>query len=178
MGRKKPERRLVTQRTNNNVKRQLALNPATEKQNFLLKSVKYGAYSKHKRNPSLYGLAAYNGPDEERTYCDEHASFFKKDVGRIPHLLARAVRFGLWSEQVAQGVPRLLWTIDNTGWIFEFRITNTGHAEYHGYPILPNDAFAKVVLASGGQTIAAGRCIDSQDSDISSAVAAAERRYK
>ncbi len=178
MGRKKPERRLVTQRTNNNVKRQLALASTTEEREALLGSVRYVAYAKHKRNPAMYGLDTYNGPDEERTYCDAHASFHKKDIHRIPHLLARAVTLGLWSEQCVQGVPRLLWTIDKTGWIFELRITNTGLAEYHGYPVLPNDAFAKVILEKVSQMLATDANLSTQDAEMVDAIAAAEIFYK
>lgn len=178
MTRKKPARRVVPQRTNNNVKRRLALTPTAEERDSLLGRVMYGAYSKHKLNPAEYGLDAYNGPDEERTYCDKHSSFYKNDTRRIPRLLRRSVKLGLWSEQAAQGVPRLLWTIDKTGWIFELRITNTGLAQYHGYPLLPGDAFANIVLERLNQIVTASDYLPSQDPELVAALGVAEKFYK
>lgn len=42
---------------------------------------------------------------------------------------------GLWSDQHNKDAPSLLWTLDESGWIFELRITNPGLLQYHGYPI-------------------------------------------
>ena len=53
----------------------------------------------------------------------------------------------LWSESASHGDPRILWTVDDNGWIYEMRITVPGRAQYHGYPILPNDAFARKIIS-------------------------------
>jgi hypothetical protein len=112
----------------------------------LSERVTYGCYSKHKYYPTAYNLSPYAGQDEERTYCDEHAHFGKDDFKRIQALLVRGVMLGLWSDQANGDTPNLLWTIDESGWIFELRITNSGQAQYHGYPVLPGYAFARDVL--------------------------------
>lgn len=125
--------------------------PTIESRIELSKRVRYGGYSKHKFNPTAYKLSPYAGPDEERTYCDEHANFGKENCPRIPALLARGVMLGLWSDQNNGDAPSLLWTVDESGWIFELRITNSGQAQYHGYPVLPSDAFARHVLARARQ---------------------------
>lgn len=139
----------------------------------------YGPYSKHKFIPTAYKLRPYAGPDVERTYCDAHASFGKDDFVRIPDLLKRGVMLGLWSDQNDGDVPRLLWTIDENGWIFELRITNSGQAQYHGYPVLPGDAFARHVLVRAREVaFAEGEFSVDQDLKAQAAVAAAETFYR
>lgn len=139
----------------------------------------YGPYSKHKFNPMAYQLTPYGGPDVERTYCDANANFRKEDCIRIPDLLKRGAMLGLWSEQNDGNAPRLLWTIDENGWIFELRITNSGKARYHGYPVLPGDAFARHILVRAREVAFADTefPID-QDAKAKAAIAAAETFYR
>lgn len=180
MPRKKPAPRIVTQRSRNNANRRLSATlPTAESRAGLSARVTYGAYSKHKFNPTAYKLTPYAGPDVERTYCDAHADFGKDDFTRIPDLLKRAVMLGLWSDQTDGDVPSLLWTIDESGWIFELRITNSGLAQYHGYPILPGDAYARHVLVRAREVafVDGGFPVD-QDPNAQAAIAAAEVFYR
>ncbi len=55
------------------------------------------------------------------------------------------------SKPVARGITaRLvgtnLWTVDDTGWIYEARLTNADQAEYHGYPVRPKEPIAEPVF--------------------------------
>jgi hypothetical protein len=139
----------------------------------------YGLYSKHKFNPAAYGLPPYSGPDFERTYCDAHAHFGKGDFVRIPDLLRRGVMLGLWSDHNDGDFPRMFWTIDQNGWIFELRITNSGQAQYHGYPLLQGDAFARHVLARAREVaFVAGEPSVVQDANVKAAIGAAETFYR
>lgn len=139
----------------------------------------YGPYAKHKFHPTAYKLRPYAGQDEERTYCDAHAGFGRDDFGRIRTLLTRGVMLGLWSDQNDGDVPSLLWTLDTTGWIFELRITNSGQAQYHGYPVLPADAFARHVLARAREVaFTEGELPADQVAEARTAIAAAEIFYK
>jgi len=141
--------------------------------------VTYGPYSKHKFNPTAYNLTPYAGPDVDRTYCDAHARFGKGDSIRIPGLLRRGVMLGLWSDQMDSDVPRLLWTIDGDGWIFELRITNLGQAQYHGYPVLPGDAFARHILVRAREVaFAGGEFSIDHDPQTQAAIVAAEIFYR
>lgn len=180
MARKKPAPRVVVQRSRNNAKRRLVASlPSIEERTELSANVTYGAYSKHKFHPTAYRLAPYAGPDTERTYCDEHAGFGKDQRDRIPVLLKRGVMLGLWSSQNDGNAPGLLWTIDESGWIFELRITNAGQLQYHGYPVLPGDAFARHVLARARDVLAAeGHLAADHDPDVSNAIKAAEIFYR
>lgn len=180
MSRKKPEPRIKAQRSRNNVSRQLitAL-PTMALRKELSARVTYGPYSKHKFNPTAYKLTPYAGQDEERTYCDAHADFGKKDFIRIPTLLVRGVMLGLWSDQNDGDAPRLLWTLDENGWIFELRITNAGQAQYHGYPVLPGDAFARHVLVRARDVgFNEGEFPRDDAHDVQTAIAAAETFYR
>ncbi|EJZ17865.1 hypothetical protein RCCGEPOP_28579, partial [Rhizobium sp. Pop5] len=98
---------------------------------------------------------------------------------RIPQLLRRGLHLGLQSERAAGDVPAMLWTIDDTGWIYELRITNAGQAEYHGYPILQNDAFARQILArSRTVAFAQGGFTITDDENFRAAIEAAEAFYR
>lgn len=180
MARKKPAPRIVVERSRNNANRRLiAALPDIAERRSLAASVRYGAYSKHKFNPMAYKLAPYAGQDEERTYCDAHAGFGKDQFNQIPTLLKRGIMLGLWSDNKSGDVPSLLWTINDIGWIFELRITNTGQVQYHGYPVLPGDAFARHVLVRAREVLA----IESkhrlgQDLNALNAITAAEIFYR
>ena len=180
VSRKKPAPRIVTHRSRNNANRRLcAILPATISRAEFSSRVTYGPYSKHKFNPMAYKLTPYGGPDIERTYCDAHANFGKDDCIRIPDLLRRGVMLGLWSDQNDGNVPSMLWTIDQSGWIFELRITNSGQAQYHGYPLLPGDAFARHVLVRAREiAFTEGEFSIDQDPITQAAIAAAETFYR
>ncbi|WP_145923895.1 hypothetical protein [Pseudomonas citronellolis] len=180
MSRRKPPSRIVAQRSRNNANRRLSNTmPTGDLRAALSARVKYGAYSKHKYNPSAYKLTPYAGMDVERTYCDAHAHFGKGDSHRIKDLLKRGVMLGLWSDQKDGDVPSLLWTVDETGWIFELRITNSDQALYHGYPLLPEDAFARHILARARSVaFTDGEFPIGQDQGVQAAIAAAEIFYR
>jgi len=180
MTRKKPPPRVVVQRSRNNANRRLvAVLPSAVSRGELLARVTYGAYSKHKFNPTAYKLSPYAGQDEERTYCDAHAQFRKESLQQINRLLARGVMLGLWSEQNSGDVPSLLWTLDDRGWIFELRITNPAQAQYHGYPVLPGDVFARHVLVRAREMVLNGNEFPTaKDPGLSAAISAAEMFYR
>lgn len=86
---------------------------------------------------------------------------------------------GLRSEQSNGDTPNLLWTVDESGWIFELRITNADQTQYHGYPVLPGDAFARHVLTRARAVAHDERkLIDDKDPAARSAIAAAEIFYR
>ncbi len=67
-------------------------------------------------------------------------------MARAPALLKRGIDAGLFGKTKKKGDPGLLWSVDDNGWIYEAQITNPGHAVYHAYPVLPNEAIARKVL--------------------------------
>lgn len=180
MPRKKPAPRIVEQRSRDNPHRRLASAiPSQEIRADLAERAGYGAYSKHKFNPTAYGLRPYAGRDVERTYCDAHAKFGQADFDRIPLLQKRGIMLGLTSEQAEGGDPSLLWTIDDNGWIYELRMTNSGQAQYHGYPLLKGDAFARQVLARArAVAFAKGGYPLNDDPNAQAAIATAETAYR
>ena len=142
-----PPRRSNADRRSTNVKRRLqepALGEAALSE--LAQIIQYEPYAKHKRQPRAFGLDPIPGVSEDATFCDEHAGFTPADMERIPWLLERGVMAGLTSDSMASGVPRLVWTVDDNGWVYEARLTNVGGALYHGYPLLPGDVVATQVL--------------------------------
>lgn len=145
---RKPERRLTTVRRSDNEKRALADMPIDSADLAALANrVSYEAYAKHKLNPRAFGLDPISSVSDDPTFCDGHAGFTPRDMPRIQGLLRRGVLSGLIGKQGWPDEPRTLWTIDDSGWIFEGRITHPGRAIYHGYPILAGDAIAVKVIS-------------------------------
>ena len=132
----------------------------------------FAPYAKHKRNPSAYRLKPYQGQDEDRTYCDEHARFFPADMPRAPMLLMRGINAGLFGKKRKKGDPGLLWSVDDNGWIYEAQITNPGYAVYHAYPVLPNEAIARKVLVRYTDFVN-----QQNDPQLTASLTAARRRY-
>lgn len=106
----------------------------------LLDTVHYEGSSKHKRSPHLFGLEPFNGDRDDATLCDE-ADFQPDQMADIPALVQRGIRAGLIGH-----TARLLWTVADDGWIFEARETNRETAQFHGYPILPEESIGRLVF--------------------------------
>lgn len=106
----------------------------------------YGGYAKHKRNPHAWGLRPFRGRAPDRTFCED-TGFEIADQARIPTLLSRGIDAGLFGDLVRQGDPTMLWTLDDSGWIYELRQTIPGRANYHGYPLLPTNPLGRKVIA-------------------------------
>ena len=152
---KKPTSRTALARTASNDPRRLSTVPPPASDRAALAAIAdYEPYSKHKKRPDAYKLAAYQGPHEDPTYCDAHADFRPDDMPRAKPLLLRGIEAGLFGKTMKKGDPGLLWTVDDNGWIYEAQLTNPGYGVYHGYPVLPNEAIAKSVLARYADFIA------------------------
>ena len=114
--------------------------PADDLIERLLDTVHYEGSSKHKRHPHLFGLEPFNGERDDATLCDE-ADFRPDQMGEIPALAQRGIRAGLIGH-----TARILWTVADDGWIFEARETNPETAEFHGYPVLPEESIAPLAV--------------------------------
>ncbi len=134
---KPPRRSDLPPRNDEHRKRWLTedMTPATLADRF--HAIRYGCSGKHKSNPYIYGAAPYHGKDSDRSLCDDHATFGQADMARIPSLFVRAQAAGL--------TGNLIWSVDDTGWIYELQLTNAGLNEWHGYPVLTTDPFARKV---------------------------------
>jgi hypothetical protein len=148
MTRRKPPKRLVTARSSDNEKRRLCEPIPTDAWlEALAQRASFEGYSKHKLQPRAFGLKPFTGEREDATFCDGHAGFAPADMTRVPTLLRRGILAGLVGHNFAQGDPTLMWTIDDNGWIYELRVTIPSRAIYHGYPVLPSEAIARLVVA-------------------------------
>lgn len=134
----RPSRNHLPQRNDTNRKRWLANDLSLEALAARFQAIRYGCSGKHKSNPYLYDVEPYRGGDSDRSLCDTHANFRKSDFPRIPTLLVRAKAAGL--------VGNLIWSVDDTGWIYELQTTNETQNDWHGYPVLPGDTFARQVF--------------------------------
>ena len=67
------------------------------------------------------------------------AAGVRRQIDDIP--LKRGIRAGLIGH-----TERVLWTVANDGWIFEARETNRETAQFHGYPVLPEESIGRLVF--------------------------------
>jgi hypothetical protein len=171
--RKPPSRTLRTRASDNDPRRLSEANPSQVERAQLAARARFGAYAKHKKHPDAYGLKPYEGNQEDTTYCDEHAGFCPGDMPRAPELLRRGIEAGLFGKTIKKGDPGLLWSVDDNGWIYEAQITNPGFAEYHAYPVLPNEAIARKVLMRYADYVLA---VD--DPMLTASLDAAQRLYR
>ena len=135
-----PRDRVERQRRSDNVKRRLMLDPTDDLIGQMLETVWYEGSSKHKLHPHLYGLEPFNGQRGDATLCDE-ADFEPARMPEVRALIQRGIRAGLIGHTC-----RILWTVADDGWIFEARETNRETAQFHGYPVLPEEAIARLVF--------------------------------
>lgn len=171
---RKPPSRRASRRTSLNDPRRLSQRlPTVNVRSALAARVRFGSHPKHKKNPAAYRLPPYRGPDEDATYCDEHANFRPAQMRSAVALLRRGIAAGLFGKSTNQGMPTLLWTVDDNGWIYEARITNPGNAEYHGYPVLPNEAIARKVLTRYADYVA-----QQNVPNLATSLQLARRRYR
>ena len=106
----------------------------------MLNNVHYRGSPKHKLRPHLFGLPPFNGSRGDATLCDD-ADFEPSQLAEVSTLVQRGIRAGLIGH-----TKRIIWTVGDDGWIFEARETNRDTAEFHGYPVLPTEAIARVVF--------------------------------
>lgn len=112
--------------------------------------VTYRGIAKHKAAPARFGLPPYTGPRGDESLCDDHASVEPEDMPDVRKWLVRGIDAGRIGHVERAGVPTIVWTVSDHGWIFEARVTNAGQAEYHGYPVRPSGAIAAMVIARFG----------------------------
>ena len=105
----------------------------------LQQNITYQGSSKHKQNPHLYGLAAFQGNRGDATLCDRDANFHPANLDSIPQMIQRGLQAGLVGEN------DIIWAVADNGWIYEARITNVGKTEYHGYPVRSTEPIAEMV---------------------------------
>jgi hypothetical protein len=172
MPRRKPPRRIAVARHSDNEKRRLCEPPPDlEFRRSLAARAHFEGFGKHKLEPRAFGLEPVPFGEDD-TYCDGHAGFSPADVARLPQLLQRGIWAGLIGHNYKQGDPTLIWTVDDNGWIYEGRITIPSQALYHGYPILPSDAFGKMVIARYTHWV-----YDQDDNQLIETLRNAQERY-
>ncbi|HVC63598.1 MAG TPA: hypothetical protein VND19_24935 [Acetobacteraceae bacterium] len=145
--RKPATRPTLPTRRSDNDKRRLHPSPDGVALGQLASRAVYNGISKHKAEPLKFGLLPYTGRRGDESLCDQHAVFDLGDWRTISELLTEGIRAGLIGKVEAQGVPTMLWTVSDQGWIFEARVTNVGLADYHGYPVRASESIAEQVYS-------------------------------
>ena len=73
--------------------------------------------------------------------CATKPTSSRAKMAGVLTLIQRGIRAGLIGH-----TRRIVWTVADDGWIFEARETNRDTAKFHGYPVLPSEAIARIVF--------------------------------
>lgn len=92
----------------------------------------------HKQNPASYNMVEPK-PKPDKTLCDTQGTI---SLSRSLELLQNGISKGMVSEQMRGCWPQNIWTVDNDT-VYECQLQNQETGEYHGYPMLFDDDFAK-----------------------------------
>lgn len=130
-------------RPGNNPKRRiLAPERLTDAEKANLKrAVRYVGSGHHKRHPAGYALPRAN-PRPTKSLCDLER-VIRLDEAR--KLLEDGIDCGLFSEPGEGGFPKFIWSVSQSGEVFEAKTDRNGTGEYHGYPVEDEDAMHQYV---------------------------------
>jgi hypothetical protein len=119
----------VRTRQSNNPKRRIVPRDSfrAKDREALLKAARYVGSALHKRTPSTYGFHPPTNPRPHKSLCD--------DVRAIPldeaqRLFEEGVEKGMVSTFREGGLPKYVWSVDESGEAYEAKLGNDG---YHGY---------------------------------------------
>ena len=135
---------MLGRRTRFNAKRKIAETPPPKEALKLLeKKVRYGGKPEHKRNPGDFRLSPPARPRRDKSLCDDAGIFLR---ARALELLRAGVRRGLISAWDGTSYPQNIWSMTEYGIPLEAQLENAGNGTYHGYPLMENDPFRKIVI--------------------------------
>lgn len=108
----------------------------------LSRRVSYGGNPEHKRSPGDYNLTPPAQPRPGKTLCDGDRQILKDEA---LDLLKEGLQKGMFCSFEHGSWPQNIWSISNTGEIFEAQIENPMQGTYHGYPVPADDDFRRTI---------------------------------
>jgi hypothetical protein len=131
-------------RQGNNPKRRVgALRFTPEERQQLAARLTYVGSGYHKRFPAVYGFGSSAGPRPAKSVCDGIRVIPKDEAEQ---LLRDGVLLGMVSEQLEQGFPTYVWSVDSTGEAYEAKTHPNDRGKYHGYRLEEDDPMRELVL--------------------------------
>jgi hypothetical protein len=115
--------------------------PEEERGN-LSRRVTYGGNPEHKRSPGDYNLTPPAQPRPGKTLCDGNRQILKDEA---LDLLRNGLQKGMFCPFEHGSWPQNIWSISDTGEIFEAQIENPTLGTYHGYPVPADDDFRRTI---------------------------------
>lgn len=130
-----------------NPKRRLAGNEALAGWDLdeLASRCSYGGNPEHKRDPADYGLTPPTNPRPGKTLCDAAGAI---PLGEAEYLLKGGFRKGMVSELRCGDWPRNVWSVSESGEVYEAQLENQEQGVYHGYPMPRDDEFRTIIASA------------------------------
>lgn len=105
--------------------------------------LRYVGSGNHKLRPGDYGFVPSPNPRPSKSPCDELRPVL---LAEAVALFERGIALGMVSRFEAGGVPKYVWSVDDSGEAWEAK-AKPGEAQYHGYRIGDDDrAMRRTVL--------------------------------
>ncbi|WP_372421481.1 hypothetical protein [Salinarimonas chemoclinalis] len=108
----------------------------------LASQIAYGGNPELKRSPGDFSLDPPSRPRSDKGHCDDIGVFRRADATA---LLREAARRGIVSRARGAGgrFPKQIWGMTSDGSAVEAILENPDSGAYHGYPLHPDDPFAR-----------------------------------
>jgi hypothetical protein len=108
----------------------------------LLQRARYVGSGHHKRSPADYGFERTN-PRPTKSLCDANRVIALEEAKEL-------LRIGILSEMMSLppdgGFPKFVWSVSQSGEVFEAKTHPNTPGMYHGYPLESEDDMRERVL--------------------------------
>lgn len=108
----------------------------------LLMNVRYVGSGHHKRSPGDYGFERTN-PRPTKSLCDLRRAITLEEA---KSLLQAGIRKKMISVPLDNGFPKYIWSVSDSGDVFEAKTHQNTLGMYHGYPLEGEDDMREYVL--------------------------------
>jgi hypothetical protein len=124
-------------RSGNNPKRRVIVHKLVTKERVddLKGRVRYIGSGHHKRNPADYGFDRAS-PRPTKSLCDANRVITQTEAQK---LIEDGISKGVFSPLQEDGWPKYIWSVSESGEVFEAKTHPNTPGQYHGYPLEDED---------------------------------------
>ena len=106
-------------------------------------AARYTGSGHHKLHPGDYGFDPPVSPRPSKSVCDDLRPVMRDEAKA---LFGAGIDLGMISVVGPDGLPKYVWTVDESGEAYEAKASGSDPGAYHGYRLNENDEMRKIVL--------------------------------
>jgi len=136
---------MVVKRAGNNPKRRIAPIKHLPKSavNGIAQRVQYLGSPHHKTKPADYNFHPPSNPRPQKSVCDGVRVILK---GEAMKLLLSGLQKSMFSTYFVGDLPKFVWSVDESGEVYEAKTDSNTPNQYHGYRLEEEDMMRAAVL--------------------------------